>query len=282
MKTLEILTAALFCTAVFAGTPPAAKPAAGRTAPGGGKIRLVQWNLHIGIDMNFRWNLKTQADVLNRLNADVAVFNEVDKNCARTGYCDMTKELATLTGTMFSQFSAARALPPEGLYGNAVLSRYPMELVGAWLLPSPADESRSMTLMKIKAPVPFLLGFTHLNFRQTPEENLIRTAAVRKIHELIERHNPGRLPVVLAGDFNCVPGSDPVKALEEAGWTLGTPLLTFPSKKPVSSIDHIFFRDGRIKLENRFTVDEKIASDHVPVVNELVIFRSNRQKNGGK
>ena len=258
-----------------------AEVSAAETAPGSCRVRLVQWNLHIGIDMTFRWNLKAQADVLNRLDADVVVLNEVDKNCRRTGYADMTKDLAVLTGNMFSQFGSARTLPPDGLYGNAALSRYPMELVGAWLIPSPADESRSMTLVKISSAVPFYLAFTHLNFRDTPEENLIRVSAVRRIDELISKNCTEDLPVVLAGDFNCVPGSDPVKALEKAGWTLGKPLPTFHSAKPVTPIDHIFFREGRVKLEKRFTVDEKVASDHVPAVNELVIFETTG-KNGGK
>ncbi|MBQ9336016.1 MAG: endonuclease/exonuclease/phosphatase family protein [Lentisphaeria bacterium] len=243
------------------------------TGPESCRVSIVQWNLHIGIDMTFRWNLKAQADVLNRLNADVTVLNEVDKNCSRTGYTDMTKELATLTGTMFSQFSAARALPPEGLYGNAVLSRYPMSLVGAWLLPSPADERRNMTLMKIDAPVPFLLAFTHLPYRNTPEENLIRVEGVRTIHKLVEENNPGGLPAVLMGDFNCEPGSDPVKALEKSGWKLKKPLPTFPSKKPAVSIDHIFVRDSRVEVSERIPVDEKIASDHIPVINQLIIRR---------
>ena len=256
--------------------------AAGGSVSGSCGVKLVQWNLHIGIDMTFRWNLKAQADVLNSLGADVIVLNEVDKNCRRTGYTDMTKDLALLTGSMFSQFGSARTLPPDGLYGNAALSHFPMELVGAWLIPAPADESRSMTLVKISSAVPFYLAFTHLNFRDTPEENLIRVAAVRRIDELISQNCTEDLPVVLAGDFNCVPGSDPVKALEEAGWTLGKPLPTFPSAKPVTPIDHIFFRDGRARLANRFTVDEKNASDHVPVVNELVIFRSTPQKKGKK
>ena len=240
-------------------------------------LSVVQWNLHIGIDMTFRWNLKTQADVLNRINADIVVLNEVDKNCRRTGYTDMTKVLSTLTGTMFSQFSAARALPPEGLYGNAILSRHEMELVGAWLIPAPADESRNMTLMKINTPVPFLLAFTHLNYRDTPEENLIRMEAVRKIHELIETNNPDGLPAVLMGDFNCGPGSDPAKALEKKGWKMKKPIPTFPSKRPDISIDHIFVRDNRVEVTERIPVDEKIASDHIPVINRLKIHRNNEK-----
>ena len=148
-----------------------------------------------------------------------------------------------------------------------------MEFAGAWLIPAPADESRSMTLMKILAPVPFLLAFTHLNYRDTPEENLIRTAAVGRIDELIGNNNPDNLPVVLAGDFNCEPESDPVKALKKKGWKIGKPLPTFPSKKPVTAIDHIFVRDNRVKVEERIPVDEKNASDHIPVVNKLKIFK---------
>lgn len=75
-------------------------------------ITLIQWNLHIGIDMTGRYNLKRQAEVLNELDADVIALNEVDRNCIRTGFSDMTKELGILTGMMFTQFCAARVLPP--------------------------------------------------------------------------------------------------------------------------------------------------------------------------
>lgn len=266
-----------------AGTSPAATASCAQPAPNAPLpekcgIRLVQWNIHIGIDMTSRRNLKAQADVLNRLDADVIVLNEVDKNCRRTGYTDMTKQLALLTGNMFSLFGAARILPPEGLYGNAALSRFPTELVGSWLLPAALDETRGMTLAKIAAGVPFYLAFTHLSFRDTPEENAIRVAAARRLDELISENCVEDLPVILAGDFNCVPASNPLKVLEDAGWALGKPLPTFPSAKPVRAIDHIFLRNGRTKLRDRFTVDEKIASDHVPVVNELVIFRNASQK----
>ena len=42
-------------------------------------VKLMQWNLHIAIDMNFRFNLKAQADVILQHNPDVVVLNEVDK-----------------------------------------------------------------------------------------------------------------------------------------------------------------------------------------------------------
>lgn len=255
-------------------------PVSADAAPRYCNVKLMQWNLHIAIDMNYKFNLKTQADVILAHDPDVVILNEVDKNCPRTGYTDMTKELATLTGMCFSQFAAARILPPEGLYGNAILSRYRMELVGSWLIPASEDETRGMTLMKIYAPNPFLVAMTHLCWRQTPEENAQRVAAVTKIDELIAKNNPGKLPVILAGDFNCYPKSDPVDKLAELGWTLEKPIPTFPSKAPKSEIDFVFRKtaDNRMEVVDRIGIDEKIASDHIPVINVLKVYRNNERK----
>lgn len=249
-------------------------------APRYSDVKLMQWNLRIGIDMTFRYNLKTQADVILKHNPDVVVLNEVDKNCARTGYVDMTQVLATLTGMCFSQFGGSRILPPDGLYGNAILSRYRMELVGSWLIPALPEETRSMTLMKIYAPNPFLVAITHLNHRQTPEANQARLEAVKKIAELIKKNNPGKLPVVLTGDFNCFPDSEPVKALAELGWTLEKPLPSYPSNKPELPIDFIFREtdDKRTEVLDRTAIDEKTASDHIPLINHLRIYRNRNKK----
>ena len=145
--------------------------------------------------------------------------------------------------------------------------------------------NRNIPLMKINTPVPFLLAFTHLNYRDMPEENLIRVEAVRKIHELIETNNPNGFPAVLMGDFNCGPGSDPANALEKKGWKMKKPVLTFPSKKPVISIGHIFVRDNRVEVTERIPVDEKTASDHIPVIDRLKIYGAdfrNRRKSSGR
>lgn len=248
-------------------------------APRYSDVQVMQWNLRIGIDMTYRYNLKRQADVILKYEPDVVILNEVDKNCARTGFADMTQILATLTGMCFYQFGGCRVLPPDGLYGNAILSRYRMELVGSWLIPALPEETRGLTLVKIHAPNPFLAAATHLNHRLTPEANAARVEAVKKIAELIQKNNPQKLPVILTGDFNCDPVSDPVDELAKLGWTLEKPLPSYPSTAPKSAIDFIFreTKDKRVEVLDRIAIDEKLASDHIPLVNKLRIYRDKKR-----
>jgi endonuclease/exonuclease/phosphatase family metal-dependent hydrolase len=124
------------------------------------------------------------------------------------------------------------------------------------------------------------VALTHLNHRTTPEANAARIQAVTKIAELIEKNNPGKLPVILTGDFNCYPGSDPVNKLAALGWTLEKPVPSFPSKKPDIMIDHLYRQtaDNRVEVLDRIGIDEKIASDHIPVVNKIRIYRNSKRK----
>jgi endonuclease/exonuclease/phosphatase family metal-dependent hydrolase len=76
-------------------------------------------------------------------------------------------------------------------------------------------------------------------------------------------------PMVLAGDFNARPGSDPIRLLTR-DWqdaTAAEPEPANPSDNPRSRIDYIFFRPaGRFRVVEARVIDERIASDHRPVL----------------
>jgi endonuclease/exonuclease/phosphatase family metal-dependent hydrolase len=233
---------------------------------------VMQWNLHAACDMQGKYNLKAQADVILKCNPDVVVLNEVDNHCRRSGCVDMTRELGTLTGMVFTQFAGAWLLPPDGMYGNAVLSRWPMKLIGAWHIPATLQEARTLTLMQIYAPAPFYAAVTHLNPYRGEDSVLVQVEAVRKIAELLAR-NAADHPVMLLGDFNCAPESDPVRELAKAGWRLEKPLKSYPANEPRISIDHIFIRsnDRDMEVADRKVVECNQASDHVPILNNVKI-----------
>ena len=234
-------------------------------------VKVMQWNIHHGADNNGRVNLKQQADVILKCDPDVVAINEVDKNSPRTNFIDTPAMLATLTG-MIPIFGAATVSPPEGLYGNLILSRYKMNLVGAWKIPSVASESRSVTLVKILAPQPFYLAVTHLSHKQNDEENAVRVQQAQAILTKISQFATDR-PAIIIGDFNCAPDSDPVKALQQENWQIGEPLLSHPAWEPARALDYIAYNaaDERLQIVDRQAIDEKIASDHLPLVNVLKI-----------
>ena len=233
-------------------------------------VKILQWNIHFGTDIDKKPALAEQAAVIARIDADVVALNEVDKLASRSNYVDMLKVIAEKANYPYSQFGAAFILPPDGLFGNAVLSRYKLEVAGAWAIPGTAWETRALLLMKVHAPKPFLLAVTHLNAHNSDEEKRLRVEAVKVIDEFLQTNNPENLPIVLVGDFNCGEKSDPVAILKTKNWHTAPFLPTWPANKAYAALDHLYWR-GNCQLVERRTVDEQKASDHLPVVNIVKI-----------
>ena len=78
-------------------------------------------------------DIKRIADLIQNEKADVIALQEVDRYRWRSGYVDQAKELAELLG-MDMRF-APSLIYTAGQYGNAILSRYPIEDSSYTLLP---------------------------------------------------------------------------------------------------------------------------------------------------
>jgi vancomycin resistance protein VanJ len=107
-----------------------------------------------------------------------------------------------------------------------------------------------------------------------PRHNMQVAAAVRieQTAHLAAAVRDARRPLVVGGDFNSPPGSHACKTLEDLldgtfaaggsgfGWT-------FPARRPLLRIDHLFVSDELRVLNCR--VLATLASDHRPVVADL-------------
>ncbi len=104
----------------------------------------------------------------------------------------------------------------EGIhFGNAVLSRWPIEESVVFPLPQGASaESRSLLLSRIATPhgiLPFFV--THLNWKF--HEGVVRELQVQAIAEIVTREAPIRgLPPLLVGDFNAQPEATEIRFLK--------------------------------------------------------------------
>jgi endonuclease/exonuclease/phosphatase family metal-dependent hydrolase len=264
-------SAALGCALLAAscGGAPVPPPAvAGGDAPDGEVVRLMAYNLHHGEGNDGVLDLERLARVIDAQQPDLVALQEVDVGVRRTGGVDQATRLAQLTG-MAPAFGAF--MPYQGgEYGMAVLSRWPVLSVVNERLPDGAEPRTALTV-RVRSPGSGQeLVFVGIHFYRTEEERL---AQARRLLETLETE---RSPVILAGDFNSTPGSPVLALLARRWWVLSKAddRLTFPSDDPRTEIDFIMLRPReRFHLRWHRVLDEPVASDHRPVVAEVVLRR---------
>jgi endonuclease/exonuclease/phosphatase family metal-dependent hydrolase len=103
------------------------------------------------------------------------------------------------------------------VFGNALLSRYPIEHAETVVLPQGPDpsERRSVLCTRVATPgLPVGVYVTHLNWKL--DESNVRLRQVQALDFLIAAREPRdgtRLPALLLGDFNAEPESDEMRYL---------------------------------------------------------------------
>jgi endonuclease/exonuclease/phosphatase family metal-dependent hydrolase len=244
-----------------------------RQVPDPGDLTVVTWNIEQGqqYDAILR--------VLTSLDADVVLLQEVDRNCHRTGYRDVARDLARalrmnwVSGGEFQEIGEGRR-HQAAITGQAILSKQPITDVDVlrfkaqarwkWSI-NPVQPRRGgrMTLSARTAGVRFYN--THL---ESHNDALQR----RQIAEILaaERHTAGdQDPVVIGGDFNNGPvlrasmfGRLSAAAFEDALGDAGDRGPT--SDGQLHPIDWIFVKNasparGRV-------VEAHAASDHSPLL----------------
>lgn len=230
----------------------------------GQQLTVMTYNIHHGEGADGTIDLGRIARVITAAAADLVALQEVDVRTQRAGSADQAHELARLT-RMHVVFG--RTIPYQGgLYGNAVLSRWPVNGFVNHPLPfTPGREKRGILDAEIEYPGLAAFRFLATHFDITAADR--RGAAARLGEILTER--PSGPPMILAGDLNDVPGSESLAALGD-DWrsaTAGQALPTSPAAGPKRQIDYILFRPAaRWRAVAVRVVDEPVASDHRPLV----------------
>ncbi len=195
--------------------PPRA-PAPARAA---GAVTHAQWNIEHG-----NWYPQVEQALRSHpglAGADLVTLEEVDLGCARAGNRDVAFDLAAALGLhaawapLFLETTLGRdddermasgRANEEGLFGIAVLSRWPLGEARVIELPSPRriqfDIERmigrhvALAVEVVHPERPFVAVAAHLEVHRTRNH---RAVQVRRILAALAHE---RRPVVLAGDFN--------------------------------------------------------------------------------
>lgn len=234
-------------------------------------LRVMSYNIHYGLGMDGERSLERIAQVVRDHAPDLVGLQEISNDA-------MAQELGRLTG-MKVVFGPSKGKATE--YGDAVLSRLPFALVANHAIPS-ASSSRYQA-MAVDVDVSTLFGNdrkvrlinTHFDWLQTIGSKEARLASASLIDKAF--CSDSDLPMILTGDLNALPGSEPLRRLAGMGWTQGVQvpgLLTIgPAMAPPDrQIDYVLVRPAPAwRIRRTYVADEPVASDHRPVVMTIAL-----------
>jgi len=242
-------------------------------------LRVMTYNIRSG-----NGDLDGTAAAIRAQAPDVVGLEEVDVHWAdRSAFADQATALGAKLG-MQVRFAPIYRLPasdparPPREFGVALLSRYPIARFSNDTLTRLSTQVPNAT----PAPAPGLLDatldvrgtavralVTHLDYRVDPG---VRERQVAEMLAVIGE-SPGA--TIVFGDLNATPDAPelaPLLArLHDAWRDAAAPGLTYPADVPEKRIDYVLITPQfRVR---RATVPDTRASDHRPVVADLVLDR---------
>src|SRR5690625_819373 len=244
------------------------------------ELRIMSFNIAAGYG-----NLDGIAEVIAEYQPDVVALQEVDRHWGeRSHFQDQVRFLEEKLGmnSFFGEiynFESEEEDIPSRQFGLAILSKpdivrqknHPLSRL------STQSEEPGLQLMPgfpeitiEKEGIEIHIFNTHLDYRGDP---MVRIAQVEETMEIMDSADE---PMILAGDLNARPDAPELSPLFnrlEDVWAQkeADPGFTFPSDQPDRRIDYIL-HSGQFRVTNAFTVQTE-ASDHLPVVADLVLLR---------
>ncbi|HEX9889278.1 MAG TPA: endonuclease/exonuclease/phosphatase family protein [Nitriliruptorales bacterium] len=210
------------------------------TAPGGDgyPVRVALANLHMGFDTEGRYVGAVQGLALGAVDPDVVVLNEVDRGWALNGGQDVLADVARGLDMPYVFAPAA-----DDVWGNAILSRYPVLGTGQEILPDSGGYMvRSAVWVVLDLGGGRELGVVGTHLHHRGEDASIRRPQAARVAEIAAALSTAGRPVVLAGDLNSGPRSPDLAPIEARFRHAAGPSVprTYPSTGPDRAIDHVY------------------------------------------
>jgi len=234
------------------------QPVAGRGWP----VRVMTYNLHQGFDTEGRLGMEALARVIEESGAEVVALQEVSRGWYINGSLDM---LTWLSRRLNMPYIFGPTADP--LWGNAILSRYPILEHGNVLLPRggvPLKRGFLWARIDLGGGETMLMIATHLH--HVEEEGHVRLLQVPAILDFWA----GRDRTVILGDMNAKPHTPEIAMYRDAGLRdafaeVGTGTgYTFISSGPYMRIDYIWVSPD-LEVDD-LLIPQSTASDHLGVV----------------
>src|SRR5262245_40979949 len=188
------------------------------------------------------------ADVISEMSVDIVALQELDLGRRRSAGVDQTKMIAEQLG-WYGYFHPAMRRDGEH-YGNAILSRYKLNVCRAIELPGIPPffcrENRAAIEVEIETnPGKIRIINTHLGLGWHERFIQAQVFTSAEWRASIDRDTP----LILLGDFNSLRGSRPYRTLNRhlrdvRDLIQAKGIRTFPTRFPALGFDHVFITES--------------------------------------
>ncbi len=200
-------------------------------------------------------------NVIKKYNPDIISLNEVYNDVCEKITVNQSQYIANKLGYKYYFFGQTITLDNGILYGNAIISKYPIKNPEIIAIPDPAIkdekvyyESRNIIYSQIDKYNVFV---THFGLAKKEQENAFY---------ILRNSIKNKQNIIIMGDFNIDEHNmitineniiNSAKYIKECSFT-------YPSLNPSVKIDYIFLSDD-ISI-NTAQIGQDIVSDHLPVI----------------
>jgi endonuclease/exonuclease/phosphatase family metal-dependent hydrolase len=240
-------------------------------------LKVITWNIERGTEYG------SILEILRGLDADILLLQEVDRNCRRTAYQHVARDLAEalemnwIAAGEFQEIGEARGSRPA-ITGQAILSKFPIDepevlpfaSQDRWRWSVNPVQPRRGGRIALRARTGGILVYnTHIESGQNAKIKRRQIAEI--LADQSTRATTG-IPVVIGGDFNSGPGHIPSIFRSLTGAAFADALGEVTHRGPTSMgqrdpIDWIFVKN--VKPLSGRVVNGAAASDHFPVLAAL-------------
>lgn len=239
---------------------------------------VMTMNLHCHLD-NPEQRMALVAQAALELDVDVLALQEVCEGPDLENTAETLLSLMSQGSKVYSKLSED-VHPAWDVYQEGIGLIFKGELLDYAVLALPPGKfERELLWARIEAPGGILdVAVTHLSFGADQAAVRVEQAyAIRNwLNAQVLPEAPG--PVMLAGDFNCSPNSEPIQLLFNSGWQsswaavgTGSAGFTYPAPNPNIKIDYVMAFGGSFdgwtfsKLVLSKPSDGLFASDHLGI-----------------
>jgi endonuclease/exonuclease/phosphatase family metal-dependent hydrolase len=218
----------------------------------------MTWNIHGALGRNRRFDITRVVELIRRHAPDIVALQEIDTR--RSGG---ENAFALLQEACGGHSVGAKAISTaDGEYGQALISRWPMQSSTICDISHPEREPRRAIRCEIATPAgPLRVIATHLGLSLGE-----RRSQARALLDLI---GEGGMTTVALGDFNDWFWVGSVRSVLARVLPGRTRLPTFPALCPLLRLDRIYCRPREALLRWRTDASARTISDHLPVIADV-------------